>query len=143
MARELLKDSSGNRVEVDEGESAKATVTFQDLDNASLATASISTLTVTIRNAADGTIINSRDGQNIKNANGGTLSDVGGAATLEFILTTADNAAQDVSEGETEYHWVDFVWTWSDGAGTRTGKAAYKYPVRGIANAASGVGYLG
>ena len=130
MAREHLLDPDGNCTEVDEGEVARVTVTFEDYDKALLPLANFLSLTATLRNAEDDSIINSRNDLNIFNANGGTIVDVAGVATLTLILDESDNANVGGVLAGLEVHWLDFTWTWDDGTTTRTGKAAYYYEVR-------------
>ncbi len=130
MAREHLLDPDGNCTEVDEGEVARVTVTFEDYDAAALPLANVLTLTATLRNAEDNSIINLRDDQSILNANGGTVVDVDGVATLTLILDESDNANVGGVLAGLEVHWLDLAWTWDDGTADRTGKAAYYYEVR-------------
>ena len=143
MAREELLDPDGNCTEVEEGEVARVTVTFEDYDAASLALANILSLTLTLRNAEDDSIINSRNAQSILNANGGTVVDVDGVATLTLILDEDDNANVGGVLSGVETHWLDLAWTWDDGTAVRTGKAAYYYDVRVLDSPTMDVDWLG
>lgn len=122
-------DSDGERVEVDEGESCDIIATFIDLESATLDEASLATLTCTLINAADGTVINTREDQDIKDANNSTVT-AGGVLTLR--LQPADNAIVDatLTAGDTESHYLTVTWTWNDGVTTRTGKQEWEILVR-------------
>jgi hypothetical protein len=143
MARQELLDPDGNCTEVEEGEVARVTVTFEDYDAASLALANILSLTLTLRNAEDDSIINSRNAQSILNANGGTVVDVSGVATLTLILDEDDNANVGGVLSGVETHWLDLTWTWDDGTAVRTGKASYYYDVRVLDSPTMDVDWLG
>ena len=105
MGRTRLQHN-GTDVEVDAGEVARATFTFTDYDNILLVTSSFESLTMTLRHAADGSVINSRDGTDILNASNGTVTDVSSAAVLHLILDENDNA--NISNVEAvEERWLD------------------------------------
>ena len=73
----------------------------------------LSTLTLTLFNAADKAIINSRDDQTALNANGVTLNESG---DLQWSAESADNPiVGDVGLGLTEKHLAQFEWTWGSG----------------------------
>lgn len=73
----------------------------------------LSTLTLTLFNAADKAIINSRDDQNVLNANAVTLNESG---ELQWSAASADNPiVGDVGLGLTEKHLAQFEWTWGGG----------------------------
>ena len=91
MSRQTLKDSSGVAICVNEGESCRIVVTFTDYDGSNILSASIASLTCTLKDYEPGTVINGRDGQSVLNANGGTLADEGGVATLKLVLGAYDN----------------------------------------------------
>lgn len=135
MARVTLEDVDGQRVEVDEGESADITATFVDLDAETLVKASILTLTCTLLNAATGAVINSRSAQNIMDANNSTVTTPG---VLTLRLQPLDNVIVDttLTAGETESHYLTVTWTWSDGTATRTGKQEWEVLVRKLTAAA-------
>lgn len=75
--------------------------------------AEISTLTLTLFNAADKSIINTRDDQNALNANGVTLNDSG---ELTWNSASEDSPiVGNVGLGLTEHHIAQFEWTWGSG----------------------------
>ncbi len=129
MSRTRLKSPSGEQVVVNEGEVAKVTANFIDYDDGILEVSNILSITATLRNAEDDSIINGRDGQSVLNANGGTLEDVDGEAVLTLYLNEDDNANIGGLLSGQEVHWLDFTWTWDDGVATRTGKSNYEYYV--------------
>ena len=132
MAVVLLEDSAGSAVSVDEGESCIITATLYDATGEVLAKAAISTLTVSLINEADGSIINSREDQDILDANGGTVS-TPGVVTLK--LQPADNVMVDTSGSEKEVHVVAFEWTWTDGQSvSMTGRQEYGMTVSAATN---------
>lgn len=143
MARQQLLDPNGDACEVEEGEVARVTVTFEDYDAASLPLSNLLSLTIKLRNAEDDSIINSRGDQTILNANGGTVVDVSGVATLTLILDENDNANVGGVLSGVETHWLDLTWTWDDGTTTRTGKAAYYYDVRVLDSPTMDVDWIG
>lgn len=143
MARQQLLDPNGDACEVEEGEVARVTVTFEDYDAASLPLANLLSLTIKLRNAEDDSIINSRNDQTILNANGGTVVDVSGVATLTLILDENDNANVGGVLSGVETHWIDLTWTWDDGVTTRTGKASYYYDVRVLDSPTMDVDWIG
>lgn len=144
MVRVTLEDSNGQRVEIDEGESANIEATFEDLSGDALDKSSLATLTCTLLNAADGAVINSRSNQNILDANGSTVTTAG---VLTLRLEPDDNAIvnTNLSSGQTESHYLTVTWTWSDGTATRTGKQEWELLVRKTSQADedSTVGWLG
>ena len=137
MGRQELKDPSGESVVVNEGEVARTKFTFIDYDDNVLELSNILTITATLRNAEDDSIINGRDDQSVLNANGGTLADVGGQGVLTLYLNENDNANIGGLITGKETHWLDLTWTWDDGFGTRTGKNSYEYYVT-VNDAAAG-----
>jgi len=127
--RQELKNPSGETVVVNEGEVARVKATFIDYDDGVLELSNILTMTATLRNAEDDSIINGRDNQNVLNANGGTLADVNGEAVLTLYLDENDNANIGGLLTGQEVHWLDLQWTWDDGFAARTGKSTYEYYV--------------
>jgi hypothetical protein len=127
--RQELKNPSGETVVVNEGEVARVKATFIDYDDGVLELSNILTMTATLRNAEDDSIINGRDNQNVLNANGGTLTDVNGEAVLTLYLDESDNANIGGLISGTETHWLDLEWTWDDGFAVRTGRSEYEYYV--------------
>lgn len=129
MNRENLKDSTGQIVCVDEGESCRIVVTFTDYDGTNILAASIATLECTLKDAETGTVINGRDDQSVANANGGTLTDEAGVATLKLVLDQSDNINVGGLLTGRETHNIDFKWTWNDGTAFRTGISKYRFDV--------------
>lgn len=131
--RIVLKDESGNDVEIDEGESCTIIGTFYDLDDpqAVLGASSIATLKCW-HTTTDGTVINSREDQDIKNTNGGSV-DADGNFGLK--LDPTDNAIIGSGAiGTLEEHRTLVQWTWEDDDGdTRTGRVEYVTHVRRVA----------
>lgn len=95
------------------------TATIKDENGVALASASLTTLTLTLYDQASGTIINSRDAQDILNTHNVTVSALG---VLVWTMQPADNAivGTSVAAGYRERHVALFQWTWS--AGTKAGK---------------------
>ena len=87
-------------------------------------------LTVTLFNEADETIINSRTNQSILGANGGTLE----ATLVRLRLQPNDNIIvdTDLERNDVEYHVARFVFSWSDGVLTRTGVEEVRFAVRKV-----------
>jgi hypothetical protein len=127
MSREKLKDAQGQYLCVDEGEVARVTATFADYDGTSLASASISAITVSLRNEDDLSVINGRSDQSVLNANGGILADVDGVATLTLVLDESDNVNAGGLLSGKEVHLLDLQWQWNDGTAFRTGKSFYEF----------------
>lgn len=76
--------------------------------------ASLTTLTMTLRDVNTKAIINSRDKQDILNVNGVTVDSSG---NLTWEATPADSPIIGVlKNGQTEQHEAQIVWTWNSGA---------------------------
>jgi hypothetical protein len=83
------------------------------------------TLTGTLYNVEDGSVINSRNATNYMNANGCTVS-AGGVISLE--LTPDDNQIIGARTGKTkETHRMLLVWGWAGGA--RIGRHEFQWAV--------------
>ncbi|NNE62345.1 MAG: hypothetical protein HKN35_15745 [Woeseia sp.] len=121
---DLLLQSDGSELYVDESESCNITNTLYDATGVALATASILTLTATLKNASDGAIINSINGTDVLNAGKGVVADnADGEAVLTLRLEPADNAVITETDTETlESHYLMLEWTWNDGVASRTGR---------------------
>ena len=101
--------------EVNERSTAVYTATIKDEDDTAIASASLTTLTLTLYDAANGTIINSRNGQNVLNANNVTIHATSGLLT--WTMQTADNViVWKKASGQFEKHIALFRWTWDSGA---------------------------
>lgn len=135
---ELLKDSSGNERLIDESESCNVTVQFYDAAGSALATASLATLTATLKNAADNATINSISATNILNAGKGVVADnASGEAVLTLRLEPADNPIVVETDPDVyESHYLLLQWTWNDGVASRTGRHEFELRVRVIPDAA-------
>lgn len=137
MTKSPILDSSGNKVVVNEGESAFITATFYDTSGDVLNKSAIETLVCTLRDAG-GDIINSRDEQSILDANGGTVSSSG---VLTLKLGPDDNT---VAGGFIETHSILVKWTWTDGdAETQTGIHEWSLDVAPSISSATALGWLG
>lgn len=76
----------------------------------------LGTITLTLYNKADGSIINNRNAQNVKNTNQVTIHATSGLLT--WTAKPADNPIVDTTldAGETEEHIALFQWTYNSGA---------------------------
>ena len=129
--RELLKDSGDNFVQVFEGITAPAQVTFDDDENASLTLSSFLTLEVMVRNAEDKAVL--RAWESVLNTGIGTVTDVNGVAVLQLLLAAVDTANQNTVAGKIESHWLDLRWTYNHtSGGVRSGGAAFKFDVLAV-----------
>ena len=111
MSRELLKDSAGNVKHIDAKESAVITAVLKDVDGQSVSKAVLQSLTLTIVNAEDGTVLNNRDGQDILDANNGSVTDQG---VVTIKLQPSDNAVCGASMNEVEEHYATLRWSYTD-----------------------------
>ena len=113
MARITLRDRDNKRTEVNQDSSAVVDVLLCDTDSEEFAKASVLTLTATLINALDRSVINGREEQDIRDANGGTLSDEG---LVRLRLQAADNpiVGDHVEPNATESHYLLIAWTWQD-----------------------------
>lgn len=93
----------------------KITATIQDEDGVAISSANLTTLTLTLYNLSDSTIINSRSAQNVLNANNVTV-DTNGLMT--WSVQTLDTII--VGTSKYEEHRAVFEWTYS--AGAKNGK---------------------
>ena len=130
---QLLLDANGAEKLIDQGESANVYSVLYDTTGAAFtSTAAILTLTATLSNAADKSVINSRNAQDIKGANGGSIAlDADGNVELTLKLQPADNPiVAETDPDQPEEHYLLITWTWTDGALTRTGKHEWLLKVR-------------
>jgi hypothetical protein len=99
-----------------------------DENDAAIALASLSSLTITLTDDATGAVLNSRNAQNGLNANGVTVSSVG---KVTWEMSPADNAivGSPVPDGG-ETHTAVFRWTWASGA--RAATEVFKFSVTKI-----------
>lgn len=108
--------------EFTEQQTGTFTGVIQDGDGNPIGSNDLTTLTLTITNQADSTVINSRDAQNVLNANDVTL-DVSG--NLSWDIQAEDNIIvnDEIVPGTVERHEVLFEWTW--GAGKSSSELYY------------------
>lgn len=83
-----------------------------DENDATVAPAQLSSLTLTLTDRATGAVINSRAGVSVLNANGGTL-DISGNFYMQF--TALDNQIVSTSSPQVEVHVALFQWTFGSG----------------------------
>ncbi len=96
----------------DEGATGDFSATLKDEDDVAISLASISALTLTLKNATTGTVINSRSAQNVLNANNVTVHATTGALLWE--IQPADTTLE-VSSESVEEHTAEFELTWASG----------------------------
>jgi len=124
-----LKDSSGNFVKVQAGESCNLTGTLKDTDGTAVTPL---TLTLTLFDFSSGAIVNDRNDQDVKDANGGTVTD--GVYVIE--LDAADTAVVgSLAAGEQQDRVARVTYTWDDGDSTRTGIEEFTFPVESLRDA--------
>jgi len=107
------------------GTSGQFTGTLQNADGTAVVydageteTPRISTLTLTLRDAATGTILNSRNSQNVLNANDVTVD---AAGALKWLIQPTDTAMHDSTKA-VEEHLAEFSFTYTDtDSNTKTG----------------------
>jgi hypothetical protein len=119
-----LKNSSGEYVTVNDGESCNFSGTLKDTAGTTVST--ISSLKLTLLDETTGAIINSRDNQDVNGANGGTFS--AGVFTVEF--DGDDTAAVgEIADGKSQNRIARMAWEYSDGDTTRKGIQEFLFPV--------------
>jgi len=129
-----LKDSSGNFVKIQAGESCNLTGTLKDTSGSAVTPA---TLTLSLFDHSSGVIVNSRKEQNVLNANGGTVTD--GVYTIE--LDESDTAiVGNLAAGSTQDRVARITYTWDDGDAPpyRTGVEEFLFPVESMKTALGG-----
>ena len=100
-----------------EATTGEITGTLVDLAGVGVPVSQLTTLTLTLRNAATGAIVNGRNQQNVKNANNVTVGDTGPTAgQLVWAVQAADTPIIDAG-AEQDLHDALFEWTWPGGAG--------------------------
>jgi poly-gamma-glutamate capsule biosynthesis protein CapA/YwtB (metallophosphatase superfamily) len=129
-----LKNSAGNYVTIQAGESCNLTGTLKDT-GASTVTSPL-TFTLTLYDEKTGAIINSRNGQDVLNTNGGAVTS--GAYTVE--LDSSDTAAVgDIEDGGTQNRIARLEFTYNDGDSDRKGIEEFLFTVEKMKTAV-GVG---
>ena len=125
-----LKDSAGEFVRIQAGESCNLSGTLTDTAGAAVTPA---TLTLSLFDYATGVIVNGRKDQNILNQNGGSVT--AGVYTLE--LDPADTAiVGELAAGSSQDRVARLSYTWDDGDSTRTGIEEFTFPVERLTTAA-------
>lgn len=112
----------------DERTSGQYTATLKDETDTAIAAASFATMTLTLYDAASGSIINSRNGQNVLNANNVTINDTSGLLT--WALQPADSIVLDQTLAQEE-HVALFEYTFGASGGKR-GSHEVRLVVRNI-----------
>jgi hypothetical protein len=130
--RTVLKDSDGNVLSVQEGESCNLYVSFVDMAGDAIPKASLATCTLTLFDEATTEIINARSVQNVKDANGGSVTS-GGELTMRLDANDSVVVDDDLAAGDVEDHIARFEWTWNDGVQTRTGRQEFVLKVQKLA----------
>ena len=119
-----LKNSAGDYVTINSGESCNLSGTLKDTAGATIT--SISTLKLTLFDESSGAIINSRKNQNVNGANGGTFSSGTFTIELDGYDTTAVGYIEDT---KTQNRIARIQWSYSDGDSTRTNEQEFYFPI--------------
>jgi hypothetical protein len=103
--------------DVKEGTGAKYTATLKDADGTVIPLANLTSITLTLYNYADSSIINSRDDQDVKNANNVTFHATSGLLT--WLIQAGDNPIvnTNIAIGSKEQHVALFEFVYA-GNGT-------------------------
>lgn len=104
---------STDEYDVQERQSGQVSFTLKDETGAAVASAAMSTMTLTLYNTRTGTILNSREAQNVLNANNVTMHATSGLVT--WTMQPADNAIEQPGR-DFEVHIGLFRMTWASGA---------------------------
>lgn len=119
--------------DVKEETTAEVSWIFQDPDAVAVASAAISTVTLTLYNESDDAIINSRNDQDILGGGVGAnnVSITAGGSAL-WVMQPEDNVM--MSSGELETHVALIEWNWDpgDGNGERSGKEEIRFLVENL-----------
>jgi hypothetical protein len=119
-----LKNSSGDFVKVQEGESCNIRGEVKDTSGALVTTPT--SITCTLFDLETGVVINGRKDQSILNVNGGSYSN--GSYILE--LDAADNAiVGNLDEGKSQTHVVRIEIEYNDGDSDRVAIEEFSFPV--------------
>ena len=105
------------------------TATLLRSDGTAIPLSELNTLTLTVTNSTDGSIVNSRNAQNVKNANNVTVHATTGA--VEWEIQVADTTMVD-SAASFEEHVAVFKWTYqsSGDATVQTGRHEHRLQCR-------------
>lgn len=131
MARTTIADANGQLVTIDQDSSCDLTITLADSSGDALAKEAITSLTATLVNAVDGSVINDRIDQDIYDTNGTTVSDSG---VITMRLQPSDNPViGTLLADESESHFLRIEWGWTDSSGlSRTGSHEFEIQVREV-----------
>lgn len=102
---------SPNQFETTQNSTHCYQATLRDELGAVIPAASLTTLTLTLTNKSDNSLINARNAQNVLNANGVTIDSAG---NLVWTGTPLDNPIINTSR-QNEIHVALFQYTWNSG----------------------------
>ncbi len=127
-----LKDSTGQFVTIQAGESCNLTGTLKDTAGA---TVTPLTFTLSLFDYGSGVIVNSRKDQDVLGANGGTVTD----GVYEIELNAADTQiVGTLAAGKSQERVARVTYTWNDSGNTRTGVEEFIFPVQSLTTALDG-----
>ncbi len=127
-----LKDSTGQFVTIQAGESCNLTGTLKDTAGA---TVTPLTFTLSLFDYGSGVIVNSRKDQDVLGANGGTVTD----GVYEIELNAADTQiVGTLAAGKSQERVARLTYTWNDSGNTRTGVEEFIFPVQSLTTALDG-----
>lgn len=109
----------------DSGQSGLFTGTLLDANGTAIPLANINSITLTITDAATGSIVNSRNSQNVLNANNVTVHATSGA--LSWLIQPGDTTLLNSSSAYEE-HIAEFTWTYET---SKVGKHTHRLGCRG------------
>ena len=127
-----LKDSGGQFVTIQAGESCNLTGTLKDTAGTAVTPL---TFTLSLFDYASGVIVNSRKDQDVLGANGGTVTD----GVYEIELNAADTQiGGTLAAGKSQERVARLTYTWNDSGNTRTGVEEFIFPVESLTTALDG-----
>ncbi len=102
-------------IEVLESQTGIYTATLKDENNDPIASADVSSITMTVIEEESGNVVNSRNSQNVFNTNNCTLGDTDGLFTWNIQTGDTDIVNDGTATDEYEYHLVTIIVTWEGG----------------------------
>tara|TARA_R110000803_G_scaffold210718_2_gene283391 strand:- start:20222 stop:20602 length:381 start_codon:yes stop_codon:yes gene_type:complete len=102
---------------INEGQAFTYTATLKDSAEVALAQADITTITLTLYNLADGSIINSRTAQDVNNVNEVTIHATSGLLTWSALAADAVISDDTIEADKTETHVALFEFAYGTGLG--------------------------
>lgn len=139
MAQRTLYDGSDAPLVIEQAESFDLVFMALTVDVSAgnvrtetvIAASNLLTLTLTLYDAASGSVINSRSAQDVLGVNGGTVE----ASAVRIRLQPLDNpiVSATLAVGGVEWHVARLTYTWNDGVTTRTGIEEVRFGVRRVA----------